>query len=329
MRKATGGIIRAVLGCAVCAAVISASGCTCAGTAAGDSAAQNGSQSVQTGNSTENSSGTQTDIGMPETVIVDEAQCAFAVTSVDPEGSFGYTVNVRCENRSDRTLMFSWDECAVNGWAVDPFWAEEVSAGNRANSRIVFSRDELERCGIQSVDEISFELRVYDSDDWTADDVAEAEFAIYPTGLNPSQVRIPARTPKEGEYSVVDSSRCAFIIESADPDGIMGYTLTCYLENRTDDDLMFSWDDVAVNGMMTDPFWAAEVEAQKRAYSQITFVDSEFEESGIESVEQIEFRLRIYDADDWDETPEVDGVFVYTPKKSGDAAERHVPLHPR
>ena len=246
-------------------------------------------------------------------VIVDNSECVFVVTGTD-DSSRGYTVEVRCENRGSRTLMFSLSECSVNGWMVDPFWAEEVSAGNRSNSKIVFDRDDLDRCGITSVDEIEFGLHIYDSDDWEADPVVSDDYTLYPTGLGPGRIDIPQRTAKEGEQVIIDNNRCSFIIESVDPDGIMGYTLTCYLENKTDDELMFSWDDVAVNGTMIDPFWAASVEDGKRAYAEISFFNSDFEENGIDSVEKIEFRLRVYDSDDWDADDMIaNEVFVYTP----------------
>lgn len=299
MNKSFYYILCALLGLSLCA-------CSCGG---GQEATPPVSQGTTiTGGA---SSGSTAD-SISDVVIADNSQCAFVVTAVDTSAD-GCTVSARCENRSDRTLMFSWDECSVNGWMIDPFWAEEVTPGNTASTRITFDRRDLDRCGITSVDEIEFELHIYDSDDWEADPVVSDDYTIYPTGLGPGRIDIPQRVPKDSEKTIVDDKRCTFIIESADPEGVMGYTLMCYLENKTDDELMFSWSDVAVNGIMLDPFWAAEVEDGKRAYAEISFLQSDFEDNNITSVEKIEFRLRVYDSDDWDKAAVVDEVFVFSP----------------
>lgn len=299
---------------ALCAALCaSLSACACNQTGGGAAGPpQSGQSQSESGQGSAPSAGSA-DYDMAEKVIVDNARCAFTVTSVDPDGSLGFTVHARCENRSDRTLMFSWDECSVNGWMADPFWAQEVTAGNRANVEISFDREELERCGIVTVDEIEFQLHIYDSDDWESEPLVSDDYAIYPTGRSAAQIEVPARVAKEGEQTLVDDRQCTFIVESVDPNGIMGYTLLCYLENKTDDELMFSWGDVAVNGTMIDPFWAATVESGKRAYAEISFFESDFEDNDIQSVEQIEFRLRVYDPDDWDDDELVDKVFTYRP----------------
>lgn len=289
------------------AAVLSLAACGCAGAAVqspqGSGTAPTGGLSVGSAVYT-----------MDETVIAEGGGYSFAVTSVDPEGEYGFTVSARCENRSDRPLMFSWTECSVNGWMIDPFWAQEVTPGNTANARITFDRNELARCGITTVDEIEFELNIYDSDNWAADSLVSEDYAIYPTGKSPAQVTAPQRVPKDTETPYLDNDRCVFIVESVEPDGVMGYTLVCYLENRTDDSLMFTWDDVAVNATMVDPLWAEEVEAGKRAYSEISFFRSDFEANGIDTVDQIEFRLRVYDSDDYDPDDLIaDEVLVFVP----------------
>lgn len=285
-------------------------GCACSS----DSSAQAGQQPPDNSQSSESNTENGGQYDTSDRTIVENDRCAFVVTSYDPDGTFGFTVRARCENRSDRTLMFSWDECSVNGWMIDPFWAEEVTAGNTSNAEIIFDRDELEKCGITSVEELEFELHIYDSNDWEADPVVSEDYTIYPTGLGPGRIDIPERISKEGEEVIIDNGQCSFIIESVDPEGLMGYTLTCYLENKTDDELMFCWGDVAVNGMMIDPFWAASVDDRKRAYAEIIFLESDLEDNEIQTVEKIEFRLRVYDSSDWDSDDMIaDEVFVYTP----------------
>jgi hypothetical protein len=71
--------------------------------------------------------------------------------------------------------------------------------------------------------------------------------------------------------------------------------LDCWLYNKSGADLMFTWDEVSVNGFMIDPFWATTVAAGCRSFDAISFSDSKLEESHIEKPEEIEFKLRVYD----------------------------------
>lgn len=96
-------------------------------------------------------------------------------------------------------------------------------------------------------------------------------------------------------------------------DPIWGYTLKVYLENRTEDDLMFSVEDAAVNGFMCDPFWAAEVREGMKANEEISFSKSDFEANGITEVTEILFTLHVYDSDDWEKDDHVNQTVTIRP----------------
>lgn len=72
-----------------------------------------------------------------------------------------------------------------------------------------------------------------------------------------------------------------------------------YLVNKTDKVLMFSVNDVSVNGFMCDPFWASEVPVNAREYTSMSWFSSSFEENGITDVKEIELTFRVYDSNDW------------------------------
>ena len=268
--------------------------------------------------SAENDNSATTDNDNPnyllaDETIVDSEDLTFTITSVSASRSGDVSFKVLCVNKTDLNLMFSWDNVSVNGYMIDPFFASTVAAGKSSNVDISFSNRSLENANIASIDELVFTLRVYDSEDWSADKLVESEFIIYPTGLDASGVVIPARINTANEKVIVDNENAAFIILSVENDPIWGYTLLCYLENKTTDTLMFSWDDVSVNGFMLDPFFAKEVQPEKRAYSSISFSNSGFEENGISDVEEIEFKLKIYDSNDWSAANLIEDVFTFTP----------------
>ena len=124
----------------------------------------------------------------------------------------------------------------------------------------------------------------------------------------------PATTaPSFEEISLVDDENCTVTLKGIDADNLFGYTLNVYLENKTDKELMFSVDQVSVNGFMCDPFWASTVSAGKKANEQISFSESDFEANGIQEVNEISFTLNVYDNADWTADYLVEETFTVNP----------------
>lgn len=131
----------------------------------------------------------------------------------------------------------------------------------------------------------------------------------------------PAEEAKTTEFNqvVYEDNGVKFEITGADIDGFWGYTWKVYLENNTDKTLMYSMDSVSVNGMMCDPFWSSEVSPGKKENTEVSWGDSALSENGIEEVTQVEFKLRIYDSNDYMAEPIVEDVFIVYPKGESEA----------
>lgn len=243
-------------------------------------------------------------------VVEDNENCVFTIKSIDPSGDWGFTLNVCCENKTDKTLMFSWNNVSVMGYMVDPLWATEVSAGKKANESISFSYDVLNQIGIESVDDITFMLRVSDANDWLAEPILAEEYAVYPTGKSIQNIVYPARKTSDTESVLYDNSEYNVVIlsgETADGEFRMQY----YLENKSGHEIMFSMENVSVNGYMADPFWGASVAAGKKLYSTACFYETLLSDNGIETVEDVEFVLRVSNLKNW-ETHTAE-TFTYIP----------------
>ncbi len=247
-------------------------------------------------------------------VLVDDETCTFTIKKARVDPLWGFTLEVFCENKtSDKTLMFSMDGVSINGYMEDPFWAKEVAPGKMTNEDVSFSSTLFEDLQIASADEIRFTLKVYDSEDWGADDFVNDVFTVYPTGLTADRIVCPERRTTAAEQVVVDNGDFCFVILEQEDDPIWGYTLHCYLENRTDKTLMFTWDDVSVNGFMASPYWGEEVAPGMRSYNDVIFPKTDFEKNGITQVEQIEYTMRAYDSDDWLADDIFNETMTYTP----------------
>lgn len=249
-----------------------------------------------------------------DVVLVDNEFCSFKIVKAENDKIWGLTLKVLCENKTaDKKLMFSVDDAVVNGYAVSTLFAQTVAAGKKANDDITFSSSDMMEIGLTTADEITFALRIHDYDDWTASDYVKETFTIYPTGMTADQIVIPERKTTEEEQIIADNEYCTFIILSAEEDKIWGYTLKCYIENKTDTEIICSWNDTSINGFMIDPLWAKSLTSGMRCYSDIHFSKSRFEENGITVVEEIDFMLRIHDNNDWMRDDFIKEKFTYKP----------------
>ena len=245
--------------------------------------------------------------------LVDNDSCRFTVTGTEFSDHVGLQLQVLCENKSDRPLMFAWNNVSVCGFMYDPMWAEEVAAGKKVNTTIGIDTYALEQMKVTDVDQITFDLWVQDSEEFMNEPVVNEMFTIYPTGKTPDQVKFPVYEPSETDTVIADNETLTFIVMNVDDELADYYTLNCYIANHTGKNLMISWDDVSVNGFMVNPFWATVVAAGKQAYAEIIFYRSDLEKQDIEVVQDIEFKLEVTDADTWDDVYQLTATFKPVP----------------
>lgn len=256
-----------------------------------------------------------TDLNMEETVILDNEDVTFTVGLASENAHLGMTIDAVCVNKTDKNLMFTWNSVSVCGFMFDPLWAQQVAPGESVDSVIYIDTYQLEQYGVTSVDEIEFTLYIFDSDDFMAEPIVSETHTIYPTGLSAETVVLPQRQSVDGEQVFLNNAEFSFIVESFEDTG-SAYTLRCYLANHADTTAMFSWENVTVNGCAIDPLWVTEVYAGKQAYSEINFQRSDLEAAGIESVEQIDFDLMVFDLDNWTADPMVSEPCTYLAENS-------------
>lgn len=130
----------------------------------------------------ENAENNSKEASESDTVLFDNDQCSMRITGYDPDGEWGYTMKVTLVNKTDRNLMFSVNNASINGTMCDPFWSSEVAAGKTSNQEITWMTNTLEEAGIDkdSVHSIDLPIKVYPSDDYTADDYVNQTFTVTP-----------------------------------------------------------------------------------------------------------------------------------------------------
>ena len=135
----------------------------------------------------------------------------------------------------------------------------------------------------------------------------------------------PARTSggSDPDFSqvIVDNEDLYFAIKDVRTDAALGYTWKVYVENRTDRNLMFSFEKTSVNGVMCDPFWAEVVNAGKKGNCEITWMRDALQKRQIGEVTQVDFTLNIYNDDDYTEAPLMHDPFTVYPLGEDKASE--------
>jgi len=145
-----------------------------------DQATDNANPSQPAGSSSSTQEGTKPSGTSKEQVLVEDDNITVKFTGTQEDSLWGYTVKVYLENNTEKDLMFSVDDVSVNGFMCDPFWASTVAAGKKTNEKITFSEAAFAENGIEAVEEISFTLHVYDSNDLSADSLLKKTFTVNP-----------------------------------------------------------------------------------------------------------------------------------------------------
>ncbi|MFI3255447.1 MAG: hypothetical protein R3Y63_14100 [Eubacteriales bacterium] len=240
----------------------------------------------------------QQEITFEEIVAVDNEECVINITGIDPDNMWGYSLNVNLENKSvDKTYMYTVKSASINGVEADPLFATEVAPEKKANKEINFNTSNLEEAGIHEFTDIEITFRVSDSNDWMADDVGFETVNVYPSGQENATQFI--REPQPDDTILLDNEYVTAIVTGYEVDSIWGYTANLFLVNKTDKNVMFSTDEVSVNGYMVNPFFANSVSAGKCSFASMSWSDTMLTENGISEIDEIEFQIRAYDSDDF------------------------------
>lgn len=101
--------------------------------------------------------------GPDDTVLADTPEAYAAATGCDPDGEWGYYLNVYLENRSGSEQEYTVQNVKINGQLCDPYWYRTVDAGKRSFTYINWYTDELAHMEIYEVSKIEFDLIVNDA----------------------------------------------------------------------------------------------------------------------------------------------------------------------
>lgn len=225
-----------------------------------------------------------------------DAACSFRLirTGRNEQGEYYWAVELK--NFTSAELLMSLDDVYVNDYAADPCWALTLAAGESLQTEVTWFAGDFAACGISDVGKINVRFRAYPKGK-PQSMLADEELTVYPKGIEAYTAQ--GRTWLSTDEVLVESELCAMAVTAVEADSVHGdvedFTLTFYLENRSDNEAYFSLENVKLNGQNSDPAWQRVLGAGKKTFSNVIWSDSELAELEIAQVLSIQFDLVLRD----------------------------------
>jgi hypothetical protein len=266
------------------------------------------SKQVVTSGGTETTDDSATDsveasnVTIDEQILVEQDDIIVTATEYVTDNIWGDGIKLLLENNSDKDVMVGCNALIVNDYMITDLFASEVAAGKKANETLYLSNDQLEAAGIENVGKIEIYFHVYDSS--TYETVFDTECVTIQT----SEYANMDTTPNDVGTELYNEGGIRIVGKTVDENSFWGTAILLYCENNSGKNVGISVDDMSINGFMMSPFFSTTVYDGKKSIDEITIFSSDLEENGIESIEEVELKFHIYDADSYSTIADSDPI---------------------
>lgn len=250
----------------------------------------------------------ETEATPAQTVAIDEQVCVeydgLKVTAkkmVD-DSFWGIGIQFLAENNSGKDYTVSTQAVVVNNCMTGAYFSCDVAAGKKANDTLYLDSDDLEAAGIRNIGQIEIYFCIYEdgkyTDAYTPDCVT----------IRTSQYDAMDTTADDAGKLLYADNGIRIIGKYVHEDPFWGSSVVLLIENNSAQNIRVTCDDLSVNGFMVSEYFYAVVYAGKYALDSITLSDSDLEENGIESVQDIELKFNIADNDSYKSIAKTDAI---------------------
>ncbi len=243
-------------------------------------------------------------------ILKEDENLLIAVTGNDPEGLWGYKLDVFLQNKTDCELGFLVNDACINGLMMDPYFQTVLAPGQSSEEELEWFQSSLDEAGITDVTDIELEWCVYNYEDWSAEFLLEEKFHYYPLGEDAVQPFV--REAKDTDQLLLDNDVCRIVAVRSEMDELWGFQIHLYMINKSDHGLTVGIDEASINGEACDPYWATMIYPERAAFDAVTWGNSFLEEAGVEKVESVELPFIIMNTDDYSQD-EIRETVTYTP----------------
>jgi len=238
-----------------------------------------------------NDEGQCEEVSIEEQTLVDQDGIIITATKIDASW-MGPELQVLIENNSDTSVTVQARNTSVNGFMLEPIFSSDVASGKKATDTLTFSSEDFQVCNIETIADIELSFHVFDTDSWDT---------IFDTDMVTVETSAAATYTQDYDTSgdvILDQDGIKVIYQGMS-ENIFGPTVDLFIENNTDTAFTIQARDTSVNGFMIEPTFSSDIMPGKKAVTDLTFFDSDFEDNGIETATDIELSFHIFNMDSW------------------------------
>ena len=270
------------------------------GSSGSESTSSSGSISGGSGNQGSNSSKSLPTI--EEQVLLD--QDGFKITAVDYEKDsiWGEGIKLLLENNTSNDAVFTCNALIVNDFMINDLFYSTVAAGKKSNEMLTLYSNELNNAGIDTIGKIEVDFRIYDADSYS--DIIPSQYVTVQT----SDFGNMDTTPDDTGNEIYNDGTVRIVGKYVNEDSFWGQAILLYIENNGDSKVAITCDDMSINGFMVTPYFYTTVYGGKRSIDEITIMQSDLEDNGIESINEVEVKFSFYNPDTYETMGETDPI---------------------
>lgn len=235
------------------------------------------------------------EITVAETVLYEADGVKVTATGYE-DGWMGPEIKILVENDSSKNVLVTSASVSANGYMMPTasLYAE-VAAGKKANETLSIMSSELDQSGIEMLAELQFYLQIQDPETWET--ITTSDLLTLTTSAAPYE------QPVDDSGDVLyDSDGIRIICKGLKQDIIWDGTVVFYMENNSGKGISIYAENVSVNGFMQDVGLWSDLRPSTKIIDGMSMIDlSDLEIENIDQIENIEFNLRIVDANTWED----------------------------
>lgn len=244
---------------------------------------------------------TSADESINEQVLVDQDGIKITATEYVTDSIWGDGIKLLVENNSSKDYTIGCDALIVNDYMITDLFSADVAAGKKSNEVMYLSSTELKAAGIDTVGQIEMYFHAYDSN-W------DNLFKNVYSKLETSEFANMDTTPNDEGQELYNANGVRIVGKTVDENSFWGTAILLYIENTSGQNVGINVDNMSINGYMMTPLFSTTVYDGKKSIDDITIMSSDLEANGITSVDQVELKFHIYNAESYDTIADSDAI---------------------
>ena len=231
-------------------------------------------------------------------------QDGFRITAVDYEKDsiWGEGIKLLLENDTGEDAVFTCNAHIVNDFMINDLFSATVAAGKKSNEMLTLYSNELNNAGIDTIGKIEVDFRIFDADSF--EDLIQSQYATIET----SDIGKMDTTPDDSGSEIYNDGNIRIVGKYVNEESFWGQAILLYIENNSDSNVTITCDDMSINGFMVTPYFYSNVYSGKKSIDEITIMQSDLEDNGIETINDIEVKFTFIDPDSFSTITETDPI---------------------